>query len=67
MTCCELLVAAALFAHGEPTVGAFSPMFLRGEPVWVTRISRRQLLKDHAERAAKKTIPVEPEVATVLA
>ena len=66
MTCCSLFVAASLFlAHGEPATGAFSPMFVRGQPVWVTRVSRRQLQLRH-DGYNKKTAPVETDVATVL-
>lgn len=65
MTCCSLLVAAALFVHGEPAAGAFSPMFLRGQAVWVTRVSRRQLMLRH-DGYAKKKPPVETDVAIIL-
>lgn len=71
MTCCTLIVAATLaMGYGDAfnaDHASFStPMFLRGEPVWVTRVSRRQLLRDLA-RPNGKTPPVhETEVAVAL-
>ena len=67
MTCCSLFVAASLLlARGEPAAGAFSPMFLRGQPVWVTRVSRRQLRLDVAERDEKPRRAPETDVAVIL-
>lgn len=64
---CSILVAACIFlAHGEPAAGAFSPMFLRGQPVWVTRVSRRQLLINVAERNAKPKQEPATDVAVIL-
>ncbi len=68
MTCCSLLVAATLLAsQGEPPVGAFSPMFLRGEPIWITRVSRRQLLLKQKETEKPRPVPPETDVAFVAA
>lgn len=67
MTCCSLLLAASLFlANVEPAAGAFSPMFLRGQPVWVTRVSRRQLLINVAERNVKPKQEPATDVAVIL-
>ncbi len=64
---CSILVAACLFlANVEPGAGAFSPMFLRGQPVWVTRISRRQLKLNVAERDAKPKQEPTTDVAVIL-
>lgn len=52
MICCSLLVAFTLsMGYGDVpdrATGFFStPMFLRGQPVWVTPVSRRQLRLRH--------------------
>ena len=70
MTCCTLLVAFTLsMGYGDIDAGDggrfATPMFLRGQAVWVTPVSRRTLLRDHAARG-KKTIPVETEVAALV-
>jgi len=72
MTCCSILVAMTIaMGYGDlpdRATGFFStPMFLRGQPIWVTPVSRRQLLRDHEERGGKKTIPAQTDVAVALA
>lgn len=72
MTCCTLLVAATLaMGYGdiaEPAHGGFgTPMFLRGQPVWVTPISRRQLRRDVAEREKQHAPMPESDIALRLA
>lgn len=71
MHCCTLLVALTLsMGYGDLPMrseGIFAtPMFLMGQPVWVTRVSRRQLrLKiEQTESAPVKTI--ETEVAVLV-
>lgn len=66
VTCCLLVAASIFLSPSEPTAGAFSPMFLRGQPVWVTRISRRQLKLNVAERDARPRQEPETEVAVIL-
>lgn len=67
MTCCTLLVAFTLsMGYGDTLPGhggSFAtPMFLRGQPVWVTPVSRRRI-----RRHAPKHADPETEVAVVLA
>ncbi len=68
MTCCNLIVALTLsMGYGDlpdRATGFFStPMFLRGQPVWVTPVSRRQLrLKYNAPK--EERIP-EMDVAVL--
>lgn len=70
MTCLTLLVAGCL-AMGYGDVGdggSFAtPMFLRGQVVWITKVSRRQLQQSHEGYNGKKRPPVQTEVAVVLA
>jgi hypothetical protein len=71
VTCCSLLVAALLsmgYCDQPFRVEAdFStPMFLRGRPVWVTPVSRRQLLKA-TKNGSKKRADPPTDVALVLA
>jgi hypothetical protein len=71
MTCCTLIVAATLAmgygdAFNADHATFATPMFLRGQAVWVTPVSRRQLLLNidkHDARPARQ----ETEVALVLA
>lgn len=72
MTCCSLIVAFTLsMGFGEPperATGAFStPMFLRGQPVWVTPISRRRLLQNYAEQQNNRPTSPATDVAIALA
>ena len=70
MTACSLLVAACLsMGYGDVRDGGSfaTPMFLRGQAVWVRPVSRRTLLKLYTERSKPKSAPVETEVAVVLA
>lgn len=71
MTCCTLIVAATLAMGYGDSFNAdhatfATPMFLRGQAVWVTPVSRRQLLLNHEKRNARP-LEQETEVAVVLA
>lgn len=71
MTCCTLIVAATLaMGYGDAfnaDHATFStPMFLRGQAVWVTPVSRRQLLLN-IEKNGARPVHKETEVALVLA
>ena len=71
MTCCSLLVAFTLsMGYGDlpdRATGFFStPMFLRGQPVWVTPVSRRQLRLKHAYPERKQAPLPEIDVAVLV-
>lgn len=71
MTCCALLIAATVWlspidAPVRVTGGFSTPMFLRGQPVWVTPISRRQLRLRYEYGERTKPAP-KTDVATRLA
>ncbi len=71
MNCCTLLVALSLsMGYGDlpdHATGHFStPMFLRGQPVWVTPVSRRQLRLRHSEDAQKEEAPLPSVDVAVL-
>lgn len=57
-----------MFASGGHAQEGFfaTPMWMRGQPVWVTPVSRRQLLLQVAERNAKPKQEPKIDVAVVL-
>ena len=68
MTCCSFLVAVTMLASSGPAQEGYfaTPMFLRGQPVWVTPVSRRQL-RLRLEYGKKPQRAPQTDVATTLA